>query len=49
MKYIGDDMKVILKWDGSYGLDCCGLGTGGSASECGNEPSDSIKCREFLD
>jgi hypothetical protein len=49
MKDIGIDEKMILKYDGRHGLDCFGLGTGGSACECGNKPSDSIKCREFLD
>jgi hypothetical protein len=49
MKDLGVDGKIILKWDGRYRLDCCGLGTGGGACGCGNEPSDSIKCREFLD
>ena len=33
------------------GLDRTGLGQGQVAGtyECGNEPSDSIKCGEFLD
>jgi len=25
------------------------IGTGGSTCECGNEPSDSITCGEYLD
>ena len=34
-----------------YGLDLADLGQGWVAStcECGNEPSGSIKCGEFLD
>ena len=34
-----------------YGLDRAGSGEGQVAgtSECGNEPSGSIKCGEFLD
>ena len=34
-----------------YGLDQAGLGQGQLAGTCeyGNEPSDSIKCGEFLD
>jgi len=34
-----------------YGLDRAGSGYGQVAGtfECGNEPSGSIKCREFLD
>jgi hypothetical protein len=50
------DGKVILKWilkqwDGGHGLDRSGSGQGQVAGscECGNEPSGSIKCREFLD
>ena len=33
-----------------YGLDRAGLGQGQMAGtcECGNEPSGSIKCGEFL-
>jgi len=36
-------------WD--YGVDETGSGYGQVAGtcECGNEPSGSIKCREFLD
>ena len=35
----------------AYGLDWAGLGQGqvGDACECGNEPSGSVKCGEFLD
>ena len=47
------DERIILrwiyrKWDGGgawTGSIWLGIGTGKS----GNEPSDSIKCREFLD
>ena len=36
---------------GGYGLDRAGSGLGQVAGtcECGNEPSVSIKCGEFLD
>ena len=36
---------------GGYGLDRAGLGQGQvtGTCECGNEPSSSIKCGEFLD
>jgi hypothetical protein len=33
-------------WTGSSWLR---IGTGGGPCDCGNEPSGSIKCREFLD
>jgi hypothetical protein len=52
----GVDGRIILKWifkkwDGGHGLDSYGSGQGQVAGscECGNEPSDSIKCGEFLD
>jgi len=32
-----------------YGLDRAGIGTCGGTCECGNEPSVSIKCGEFID
>jgi len=51
----GVDGRIILrwifrKWDVGYGLDRSGSGQGQVAGtcECGNEPSVSIKCREFL-
>jgi len=57
--HLGDpglDGKIILRWifrewDGGHGLDRGGSGWGQVAGncECGNETSDSIKCREFLD
>ena len=48
-----DNMKMNLQeveCEG-YGLDRAGLGEGQMAGicECGNEPSGSIKCGEFLD
>jgi hypothetical protein len=51
VKGLDVDGKIMLKWDGRHGLDCSGLGQGQvvGACECGNEPSGSIKCREFLD
>jgi hypothetical protein len=52
----GVDRRIILRWifrkwdvgvwTGSRWLR---IGTGGGTCECGNEPSDSIKCGEFLD
>ena len=37
-----------MKWSGE---DCCGSEQGqvAGACECGNEPSGSIKCGEFLE
>jgi len=31
------------------GLGCTRIETGGGRWECGNEPSGSVKCGEFLD
>jgi len=52
----GIDGRIILKWifrkrDGEAwtGLIWLSIGTGDELSKCGNEPSDSIKCGEFLD
>ena len=52
----GVDGRIILrwlfqKWVWWHGLDRSGSGQGQVAStcECDNEPSGSIKCREFLD
>ena len=52
----GVDGRIILRriyrrwdvglWTGSSWLR---IGTGGGTCECGNEPSGSIKCWEFLD
>jgi len=50
--------RVLLRWifskcigGGGYGLDRAGSEQGQVAGtcECGNKPSDSIKCGEFLD
>ena len=48
--------RIILKWISRKwdvmawtGLILLGIGTDGGAFECGNEPSDSMKCEEFLD
>jgi len=48
--------EIILKWifrksDVGHGLDLSGSGYGQLAGscECGNEPSGSIKCKEFFD
>jgi hypothetical protein len=50
------DGRIILKWILEKGyrgaiLDRSGLGQGQApgSCECGNEPSHSIKCREFLE
>jgi hypothetical protein len=52
----GIDGKIIIRWifrnwDVEYGLDRAGSGEGQVAGccECGNEPSGTIKCGEFLD
>jgi hypothetical protein len=52
----GVDGRIILKsifekCVVGYGLDRSGFGSGQVAIswECGNEPSGSIKCGEFLD
>jgi len=47
-----DNIKMDLQEVGcGYGLDEAGSGKGQVAGtcNCGNEPSDSIKCGEFLD
>jgi hypothetical protein len=54
---LGVDGKIILKlifrkWDGDawIGLLWLRIGTGdGGVCECGNEPSGSVKCGEFLE
>ena len=49
---MGDNIKKDLQeidvraWTGWSWLR---IGTGGGTFECGNEPSGSIKCGEFLD
>jgi hypothetical protein len=52
----GVDGRIILrwifrKWDVGVwtGLRWLRIETGGGHCECGNEPSGSIKCGEFLD
>jgi hypothetical protein len=56
LKYLGVDGRIILKWsfkkrDGEAwtGLMWLRIGAGGRCFECGDEPSGSIKCGEFLD
>jgi hypothetical protein len=56
MKDLGVGVWIILKlifrnWDVGHGLDSSGsrYGQVACSCECGNEPSCSIKCREFLD
>ena len=47
-----DNIKMIFyKWVGGHGLDRSGSVRGQVASscECGNEPSGSTKCGEFLE
>ena len=51
----GVDGRITLRWifrkgDVVYGLDRAGSGYGQVADtcDCGNEPSVSIKCGEFL-
>ena len=47
----GIDGKIILKWDG--GMNWIDLAHDRDVwlgfCKCGNEPSGSIKCKEFLD
>jgi len=49
----GVDGRVILRWKWDVvvrtGQNWLRIGTGAGHFECGNEPSGSIKCREFLD
>jgi hypothetical protein len=52
----GVDERIILRWTfrkwdvGVWtGVSWLRIGTGGGQFECGNEPSGSIKCGEFLD
>jgi len=42
---------IFRKWDEGHGPDCSGSGQGQVVGSCknSNEPSGSIKCREFLD
>jgi len=53
---LGVEERIILKWifkkwDGETwtGLIWFRIGQVAGACECGNEPSGSTKCREFLD
>ena len=53
---LGVDRLIILgwisrRWDVGIwtGLGWPRIETGGGRSECGNEPSGSVKCGEFLD
>jgi hypothetical protein len=52
---LGVDGKVTLKWivkklvgESPTRFIWLGIGRGGGFCECGNEPSGSIKCGEFL-
>ena len=53
----GVDVRIVLRWifrkwgGGGCAVDRAGSGEGQVAGtcECGNEPSGSIKCGEFLD
>jgi hypothetical protein len=51
----GVDGRIILKWiferlDGAVtGLIWLRIGQVAGSCECGDEPSGSIKCREFLE
>ena len=53
LKDLGIDGNLILKCSvmGRHGLDLSASGYGQvvGACECGNEPSGSITCREFLE
>jgi len=47
-----DNIKMDLQeveWEMWTGSSWLGTGTGDGPFECGNEPSGSIKCGEFLD
>ena len=43
--------RIFKKWDGEHGLNGSGSRQGQLAGSCrcGNEISDSIKCREYRD
>jgi len=43
--------RIFRKWNGSpwTGLNWLRIGTVAGYCECGNEPLNSVKCREFLD
>ena len=44
-----DNIKMDLQEVGCGSMDWIELGQVAGTFECGNEPSGSIKCREFLD
>jgi hypothetical protein len=47
-----DNIRIDLQEVGCWGMDWIGLAQDrqvASTCECGNEPSGSIKCGEFLD
>ena len=55
LEYLGIDERIILKrifkkWgkESSGGFFWFRIGTGAEFCECGNEPSGSIKCGNFL-
>jgi len=50
-KWVDNIGWISRRWDvGMWtGLGWPRIGTGGDACECGNEPSGSGKCGEFLD
>jgi len=56
LEYLSVGGRIILKWvfkkrngDVWTRLIWLRTGTDGAVCECGNEPSGSIKCGEFLD
>jgi len=55
LKRLGVDERIILRWifrkwdGGGRTMDRSGSGEGQVAGDCGNAPSGSIKCGEFLD
>ena len=44
-----DNIKMDLQEVGCGYIECIGLAQVADACECGNEPSGSVKCGEFLD
>ena len=44
-----DNIRMDLREVGCGYMDWIGLGQVADACECGNEPSGSVKCGEFLD